>query len=216
MEHHPNYYAVIPAAVRYDGTLNGNAKVLYAEITSLTNKEGFCWAKNEYFAKLYAVSSRNISRWITELSKGGHITVEVKSGDRKIWITKVQEHFILERDGGHLPVGDPLLKPEKKKKETKTDGVVINEVMELFRNVNPSINRLFARNDQRQALDELLAAHGREKIEVIIKFLPKSNGHKYAPKITSPVDLAEKFGKLIAWAESEKQGAKGKGKQIMI
>ena len=40
----PGYYAVIPANVRYDKRLKPNAKLLFGEITCLTNKKGFCWA----------------------------------------------------------------------------------------------------------------------------------------------------------------------------
>ena len=55
-----NFYAIIPAFVRYDKDLQPNAKLLYGEITALTNEKGFCWAENEYFANLYNVSTTSI------------------------------------------------------------------------------------------------------------------------------------------------------------
>ena len=67
------YYAIIPASVRYDVRLTANAKLLYGEITALTNEKGFCWAKNEYFTKLYGVSKTSISKWISQLESNGFI-----------------------------------------------------------------------------------------------------------------------------------------------
>lgn len=69
----PNYYAIIPATVRYDEKLSANAKLLYGEITALTSKEGYCWASNSFFAKLYKTEPRTIQRWMNLLKKRGHI-----------------------------------------------------------------------------------------------------------------------------------------------
>lgn len=76
MKDTPNYYAVIPATVRYSD-ISPNAKLLYGEISALTNKNGYCWASNAYFSTLYVASERSISRWIKELQVIGAIEIEV-------------------------------------------------------------------------------------------------------------------------------------------
>lgn len=83
----PNYYAIIPAKVRYDTELPPNAKLLYGEITSLSIKDGYCWASNAYFAKLYNVNSSTISSWIAKLADKQYIFLEIEEKyKRKIYI----------------------------------------------------------------------------------------------------------------------------------
>ena len=93
-----NFYAIIPAFVRYDKDLQPNAKLLYGEITALTNEKGFCWAENEYFANLYNVSKTSISKWISSLIKKQYITSEIvyKQGTKEI------EHRYLRIVGGGI------------------------------------------------------------------------------------------------------------------
>ena len=71
----PNYYAIIPATVRYDTNLKSAEKLLYGEITALCNKEGYCFASNEYFANLYGVSKRSVTGWIAALAAKHYIFV---------------------------------------------------------------------------------------------------------------------------------------------
>lgn len=75
----PNYYAVIPANIRYDKDLTANAKLLYGEISALTQKNGICFATNEYFSRLYNLSERAITRLIGSLKNKGYIKVEIKN-----------------------------------------------------------------------------------------------------------------------------------------
>jgi len=91
----PSYYAIIPAEVRYS-KLKPNAKLLYGEITALSNKEGYCFATNRYFANLYNVTKNTISLWVSQLYHEGFINVElIKVGEqiteRRIGITKIDE-----------------------------------------------------------------------------------------------------------------------------
>ncbi|WP_435315387.1 helix-turn-helix domain-containing protein [Cellulophaga fucicola] len=70
----PSYYSIIPAPVRYDKRLTPSAKILYAEITSLTNKVGFCYSSNRYFQDLYQVSKQSINSWLKQLEEYGYIS----------------------------------------------------------------------------------------------------------------------------------------------
>jgi len=74
MKEKPNYYAIIPAEVRYSKALTPNAKLLYAEITALCNMNGKCTASTEYFCKVYEVSRASIQNWLSLLDKNGYIT----------------------------------------------------------------------------------------------------------------------------------------------
>ena len=73
----PNYYAIIPANVRYDSELTPNAKLLYGEISALTQKNGVCYATNKYFSELYNVSQVSISKWINSLVDKGYVNFEI-------------------------------------------------------------------------------------------------------------------------------------------
>ena len=82
-ENKVNYYAIIPATVRYSKDLKANEKLLYGEITALSNRNGYCYAQNRYFANLYGVSIETVSRWLSNLQKCGFIQIEVKRNANK-------------------------------------------------------------------------------------------------------------------------------------
>ena len=83
VEERPNYFAILPAEVRYDEKLSASEKLFYAEIASLTHKDGRCWASRRYFAELYGVSEKTISCWTTKLAERGYIEVRVIRNEQK-------------------------------------------------------------------------------------------------------------------------------------
>lgn len=78
----PGYWAVIPAGVRYDPELPPSAKLLYAEISSLTDAAGYCFASNAYFERLYDLSERTIIRLLRTLERRGWIRTEENTGGK--------------------------------------------------------------------------------------------------------------------------------------
>ena len=86
MKEKPSYYAIIPASVRYDENLKDKAKLLYGEITTLSDRNGYCYASNKYFAELYNVSTTTISLLIKDLIDNGYIESKLiyKEGSKEI------------------------------------------------------------------------------------------------------------------------------------
>ena len=83
-----SYYSILPAVVRYDKDLTDKAKLLYSEITCLCNKEGYCFATNNYFANLYNCTPRAIQFTISKLQEKGYIKIIVENNyQRKIYLT---------------------------------------------------------------------------------------------------------------------------------
>lgn len=88
----PSFYGIIPATVRYCPDITAAAKILYSELTALSEQEGYAWASNAYFAKLYGVNPTTVSEWVASLVRAGfiRICVDVKKGNlRKIWIVTI-------------------------------------------------------------------------------------------------------------------------------
>lgn len=71
----PTYYTILPASVRYDKELDYLSKLIYSEIVALTQKDNFCYAQNNYFAKLYNLSRQRISMAISKLEKLGYLKI---------------------------------------------------------------------------------------------------------------------------------------------
>ena len=119
----PNYWANIPANVRYDNSLKPMEKLLYAEITALLNKKGYCFASNAYFARLYECDKTTVSRWISNLQKKGYIKVVLNRDskntvlDRKIFCVNLTLKIEVE----DTPIDEKINTPIDEKINTPID-----------------------------------------------------------------------------------------------
>ena len=145
------YYSVIPSGILYNKELKANEKLLYAMITSLACKEGFCFATNNYFAEELGVHPKTVSSWISDLRDKNFIKVDLIRNEnkqiiqRKIYINDVP-----------YPLNNGYLYQSK-------NGQAIHQNMEdnIIRNNiknNTKVQRKFISNytNQRQYSEEFL------------------------------------------------------------
>lgn len=141
MEIQKSYYAIIPANVRYDKELPANAKLLYGEITALCNEKGYCWAGNDYFAKLYQVSKTSVSKWISKLIEQGYITSELiyREGSKEIlhrYIRIVNNPTQEKLKRSETKVKEPI---QEKLKDNNTVNNTINNTNNITNNIDKEI-----------------------------------------------------------------------------
>jgi hypothetical protein len=95
MKEKVGYYSIIPSKILYNRELKANEKLLYAMITSLACKEGYCFATNNYFAEELGVHPKTVSSWISDLRDKNFIKVDLIRNEnkqivqRKIYINDV-------------------------------------------------------------------------------------------------------------------------------
>lgn len=142
----PNYYAIIPANVRYDKDLPANAKLLYGEITALCNKNGCCWATNEYFANLYCVSKTTISLLIKKLVDKGYIKSQIiyKEGSKEI----LNRYLNIVNNSIEENLNTPI------KENLKDNNTSINNTSLIKENIKESENQSTPEKESEDEIDE--------------------------------------------------------------
>lgn len=73
----PSFYSVLIPFVRYHKQLSWFDKILYSEISALTNSKGYCFANNSYFQDVFNVSRSTVQRSLNTLDKNGCIKIEI-------------------------------------------------------------------------------------------------------------------------------------------
>ena len=140
-----SYYAVLPSNVRYDNRIKDKAKLLYAEITSLTNEKGFCWASNNYFAELYSISKGTVSKLLAELKKYGYINIELIYKDNS---KEVKKRIITLLSNLTIPIVKNDIHPiDEKDKENNIK--LLNNIIEYFNGKN-TFSKIIKLTDSRK------------------------------------------------------------------
>lgn len=127
----PNFYAIIPADVRYDENIPPNAKLLYAEISALIGKEGFCYASNAYFTETFGFSEKTIARLIASLEESGYVK-RVISRDDKGQVDMRKIYLSASMPDVHPPVNfEGTSRQKKGDPPDKIDGCTITSITNI-------------------------------------------------------------------------------------
>lgn len=198
------YYAIIPASVRYDVRLTPNAKLLYGEITALSNEKGYCWASNDYFAGLYEVSKTSISKWVSALRDAGHITIQLHYREGTKHILHRYIRYVNDPIEEMLPtyitkVKDPI---EDKLIDNNTSNTTINITDNRGETSSPAL--------EEEVVQEVIVVDD-EKKEPVKRFVPPTLNEviEYCNRKGSGIDPA------VFWHHYEANGWRiGKNKMI--
>lgn len=95
--------SLLPAAVRYDSRLKGDAKILYSEILLLSNKAGYCYATDQHLAALFSKTRVTINGYVKSLEKHGYIKIETtrqgkRVTERRIYPLELPKTSIFQND----------------------------------------------------------------------------------------------------------------------
>ena len=82
-------YVQVPMVVLLDEDISSTAKLLMGLITTLSMKDGYCYASNRYLSNLLKVSKRTISSSITILRRNNYLKIGNKDSARKIYLASI-------------------------------------------------------------------------------------------------------------------------------
>lgn len=82
-------YIQVPMVVLLDEDLSSTTKLLMGLITTLSVKDGYCYASNRYLSNLLKVSKRTISSSITALRRKKYVEIGNDDSARKIYLANI-------------------------------------------------------------------------------------------------------------------------------
>lgn len=191
----PNFYALIPATVRYDKRLTANAKLLYGEITALSDKRGYCWANNTYFSELYSVSNTSISKWISSLVKLGYLKsiYEYKENSKEI-----SKRYLSIVDAVPSIATEEI--PVEEKNECKSiEKIDFDSLLVLFNKITNKGFRIINDKARKQFNARLKEGYSKTDILTAIQNCSNDDYHKANPKYLTPefISRPDKFEKYL-------------------
>ncbi|WP_296683513.1 helix-turn-helix domain-containing protein [Flavobacterium sp.] len=217
----PNYYAIIPAEVRYDENLSPNAKLLFAEITCLCNKNGVCNASNKYFSDLYKVSTVSISKWVAQLIRNGYIETKMiyKDGSKEIQNRNIKL-LVGVKENFDTPIKEKFKDNNNITINSNIDDIDFQSLLLVFNKITGKKMKVMNEKAKKQFRARLRDGYSKQEIMKAIKNCFDDDFHKANPKYLTPEfisrpDKFEKYVNIDGHDDSKEDAALRKRKELL-
>jgi len=207
--HSTGYFSIIPANVLYNKYLKPNEKLLYAIITSLSNKEGYCYASNKYLGEKFNVDHKTVSRWISHLAKYNLIVLDYVQNENKEFLQRrIYPNVTPYLSNNHYPY-------PQKDHEGSDEKMVLNNIIYKNINIHTETKKKFLSNIYLYDFEyqELTDKYGETKTNKCIEFLSLY-------KASKGVDYKSDYATILRWVvnavdekEEREEKSKNKGKK---
>ena len=206
--------------------ISAHDKVVYGALCTFA---GLSEIRPQYstIAERAAVSIRTAKDSISTLERAGYISiinhgkkgisniyelVKASNGCKKctprtteeVHATQGEVRATTGSSARRAPQVDSKLDSKLNKSNEDVAGNEVNEIISLFKEINPSYGQLFKNKTERSATDRLIKQYGKEKLVELLDVLPEIIIQPYAPRITTPYQLETGMGKLKAFIGQQK------------
>lgn len=211
-----NYFSIIPNYIVNHST--HWEKSLYLTLKRITGEEGSCWMSPTNLAKIEGCSANKIRetldslerrKWIKKIGKRGktkptneYVIIDLWHLNNEYYKKKESSPSEQSKKKVH-PVNIESSPGGNKEEPIKKNNNNINIIIAEFEPINPSYETLFQNKTQRAAIERLINLMGEERLINLVRGLPRLRKQKYAPVITTPYQLEQKLGQLMAFIEKQ-------------
>ena len=142
-----SYWTVIPTKIFEDERTPLRAKKLYGLISSLTKKDGYCWASNNYLTEKSRIPLGTVRRYLKLLQRLKYIHCEIskeEGNERKIWLVNLVEKPVEKEE----KLKDPMFTITNKSEHSYAHSLDRNEHKEIVENKYNGVIKNF-KNERR-------------------------------------------------------------------
>lgn len=129
-----------------------------------------------------------------------------------------KEIIITHKGNNHYPKEDiqKTVTKDTITKDKPAEAGEIIEVIDSFKEINPSYKKWFGNTTQRKAIRRLVDLHSLQRVLKITELIPKTNKIPFMPTITTPLQLEDKWASLEAGLIKKKAELQGKSTVAFI